>query len=501
MTKQEVLSHLGCTESIYKRAMNFLGINWHVNRFTPDSDQLKALENFFEVHKNTDINKFLREQNCLKKYGYKSANSSPEKRKKSSITFHKNLKENPSKVGFCGRKGSQHYKYKTLEEKQKTKDEKEIKRYGELGLSKKEKDFKTRSTHHSFQGDYAYKRFEKHPENYSKWEYGQYFKYWLIKNHFLNENDFFNVAKVSSFVKTEKLTSQIRDLYDNFSDLKKNTSSSLYEDDICDFLKSLNVDYIRHTRKIIAPKELDIYIPSKKVAIEFNGLYWHSLVEKDYHLNKTLGCEKLGIRLVHIFEDDWISKRQICESIISSALGIYKIKIPARRTTFCEVPTQVGKEFCENNHLHGALKGGEYYGLEYNEELIQVIQIGFNRFSKEKEIELYRMCTKLNTQVLGGFSKLLKHQPYNSIISYVDRSLYNGSGYVASGWKLIGETKPAYSYWKNRFGENRLKYQKHKLSKLLEVFDKNKTEKENMEMNGYSRIYDCGNLKLMYKKR
>ena len=111
--------------------------------------------------------------------------------------------------------------------------------------------------------------------------------------------------------------------------------TSISEKEISDFIKSIcNYEILENDRNIISPKELDIYIPQKNLAIEFDGLYFHSTKfgkDSDYHLGKTLACEEKGIRLIHIFEDEWLFKRQIVESIIKSALGIYKQKIFARK--------------------------------------------------------------------------------------------------------------------------------------------------------------------------
>ena len=72
---------------------------------------------------------------------------------------------------------------------------------------------------------------------------------------------------------------------------------------------------MQNCRNIIAPLEIDIFIPSKNIAIEYDGLYWHSsnkfsgrTIEKKYHLNKTEQCLKKGIKLIHIFENEWILK-------------------------------------------------------------------------------------------------------------------------------------------------------------------------------------------------
>ena len=111
------------------------------------------------------------------------------------------------------------------------------------------------------------------------------------------------------------------------------------------------------------------------------------------------------------------------------------------------------------------------------------------------------MCTKLNTQVVGGFSKLMAHQPYNHIISYINRSKFSGKGYKALGFTLIDTTKPSYNYYKGNVKLNRLACQRWKLHKLLEdAYDSNKTESENMLENGWLQVYDCGNFKVNYSR-
>ena len=280
----------------------------------------------------------------------------------------------------------------------------------------------------------------------------------------------------------------------------ENSPNSLKEIDVYDYCKTLvsENDIIKRNREIIAPKELDIYIPSKKVAIEFNGLYWHSKYDKTYHLNKTLECEKKGIRLIHIWEDLWESKQDIYKSIIASALGVYERKIYARNCECKEISSEEYRDFLERNHIQGSINSSIRLGLFYNGELVQVVGWGKSRFKKD-EIELHRMCSKLNTQIIGGFSKLIKHSRLKEFISYVDRSLYDGKGYKASGFTVLGATPPSYFYYKNGKRLNRIQAQKHKLEKLLENFDASLSETENMLNNKYIKIFDCGNLKVKFR--
>ena len=288
---------------------------------------------------------------------------------------------------------------------------------------------------------------------------------------------------------------------------EKDKLSSSYELEMYEWLKSIysgdihtnRYDIIRDTEA----KQLDFLIPEKKLAIEFNGNYYHSVnagKDKNYHLNKTLLCQEKDIRLIHIFEYEWISKKNICKSIISSVLGIYERKIYARNCEVKEVSSKEVKEFLNANHLQGYVASLYRIGLYFNDELVQLLCFGQNRF-KKNEIELLRFCTKLNTQVIGGFSKLLKYQPYNTFISYIDLSKFNAQGYLKNNFEIISQSNPSYKYIKNDNVISRQKAQKYKLSKLLgDKFDNNKTETQNMLDAGWYKIYDCGNLKLLYSR-
>lgn len=309
----------------------------------------------------------------------------------------------------------------------------------------------------------------------------------------------YTVYKNNVFVKNtdiDKLLSYIR--------ICKDFHVSSSEKEVCDFVKSVyHGKILENNRHIIAPSELDIFIPNKNIAIEYNGLYYHSMVDKNYHYNKYEKCNEKGIRLIQIFEDEWILKNEICKSIIKSSLGIYDRKIFARNCEFEEISSEKYKLFLNENHIQGSVNSKWMYGLFYNNELVQCIGLGSSRF-KKGEIELHRMCTKLNTQIIGGFSKLMKNTckelNINEVYSYVDLRLFNGKGYESSSWKIVGRSEPNYFYIPKGYNirESRIKYQKHKLNKILKSFDENLSEKENMFNNGYRMIYDCGNLKVKY---
>lgn len=282
---------------------------------------------------------------------------------------------------------------------------------------------------------------------------------------------------------------------------KNYSHSSKDEQEIIKFIKSkYDGEIIENDRKVIFPKELDIYIPNKKVAIEFDGLYWHSTEHqknKNYHLNKTIACEEKGIRLIHIFEDEWKCKQDIVKSIILSSLGIYERKIFARKCEVKEVDDFTFRNFCNENHIQGECNSSERLGLFYNNELVQCVGFGKSRFTKN-ENELIRMVTKLNTQVIGGFSKLMKHYGKNCI-SYIDRRLFDGKGYNSSGFEYILTNKPNYYYTKKFERFYRMNFTKQNIAKKFpNKYDSNLTEEENMKKLGFYRIYDCGTIKVKW---
>lgn len=292
----------------------------------------------------------------------------------------------------------------------------------------------------------------------------------------------------------EVLDKTINEFGKNFSHI------SVGEKEISSFISDFNFDIIENDRNIISPKELDIYIPQKNLAIEFDGLYFHSTKfgkDKNYHLNKTLACEEKGIRLIHIFEDEWLFKRPIVESIIKSALGIYEQKIFARNCKVKEINDKTFRNFCNENHIQGESSSSERIGLFYNDKLVQAVGFCKSRFSKN-ETELVRMVTKLNTQVVGGFSRLMKHFG-KDCISYIDRRLFDGKGYKSSGFEYICTNGPNYYYVKELDRYYRMNFTKKNIAKKFpNEFDEKLTEEQNMEKLGYYRFYDCGTVKVKY---
>lgn len=253
---------------------------------------------------------------------------------------------------------------------------------------------------------------------------------------------------------------------------------------------------IRKDKTILNGKEIDIYLPEHNIGIEFNGVYYHSnlFVDKNYHLNKTIMANEKGIKLIHIFEDEWIDKSDIVKSIILNAINKTPNKIYARKCIIKEISTKESKEFLNNNHIQGNAIASINIGLFYNGELVSLMTFGNRKITGKKQMELIRFCNKLNTNIIGGASKLFNYfiKKYNpeEIISYQDNRLFNGDLYEKLGFKYIRLSEPNYYYVINKKRDYRYNWRKDVLVRM--GCDPNLTEKEIMEELGYYRIYDCG---------
>jgi hypothetical protein len=289
---------------------------------------------------------------------------------------------------------------------------------------------------------------------------------------------------------------------------KCTSSISSMEGEINTFLKGFNIETITSSRSIIAPNQLDIYIPSKKIAIEFNGLYWHSeqFLHENYHLNKTDFCEGIGIKLIQIFEDEWLNKKDIVKSRLKNILNLTTNIIYGRKCQIKEISNQESREFLNKNHIQGMVNSMINIGLIYDNELVALMTFGKMRkmmgYKSGNEVyELVRFCNKLDTTVIGGANKLLKFfiRKYNpkNIISYADRRWSQGDLYEKLGFQFVSDTKPNYWYVHGKNRKHRYSFKKDILIK--DGFDKNKSEKQIMFERKIFRIYDCGSKKYEMK--
>ena len=284
-----------------------------------------------------------------------------------------------------------------------------------------------------------------------------------------------------------------------------NYVTSEKEKEIVEFVKlCYNNDIIENFKNL--KKELDIYIPEKNLAIEFNGIYWHSeeYRDKNYHYDKYKLCQDNGIKLLTIWEDDWNNKKDIVKSIVLNALNKTPSKIYARKCKINTINYTEAKSFLEINHIQGNCSSSIRLGLYYNDELVSLMTFGkkrniTNQKSNKNEYELLRFCSKLNTNVVGGASKLFKYftDNYlpNQVISYASCDISLGNLYERLNFKNIGHIGINY-WWAKDKRYHRSNFMKHKLIK--KGADSNKTESEIMREKGFVKIWGSGNNKWVW---
>ena len=278
---------------------------------------------------------------------------------------------------------------------------------------------------------------------------------------------------------------------------------SLGEKELCEYVKSIYRGTIVENYKTSDKIEIDIYLPELKIGIEYDGMYWHSDQNKRrFNLSeKTKYFSERGIQILHFFDFEWENSKEIVKSMIAQKIGVTpNYGIFYARELEIKTPTSAEKiEFLNKNHLQGSDNSSIAYGLYADDELIAIMTFGKRTLSAQKPTwEMIRYCSKINTRVVGGASRLLKHflktHKPNKLTTYANLRYSTGNLYEKIGFKRSHVSRPNYWYVKGGQILSRIACQKHKLPSLLKTFDKSLSESENMTNNGYSRLYDCGNI-------
>ena len=281
------------------------------------------------------------------------------------------------------------------------------------------------------------------------------------------------------------------------------------EEEIYSFIleKLNNEEIIKRDRSILTGKELDIYIPSLNIGIEYNGVIWHSEkfgTNKYYHLNKLEECNTKGIKLIQVFEDEYINHKDIVNSKILRALGVYDglEKISARACLVKEIDNELSKDFLEKNHIQGFVNSTKYLGCFFNSKLIGVMT-----FTEESDgyWNLTRFATdnKYICRGVGGklFSYFVKNFKPIEVKSFADRRWTldkDNNLYTKLGFKLDKILEPDYRYVNGKERIHKFNFRKNALHKKY-GFPLSMTELEMANNLGYYRIWDCGLFKYIWK--
>lgn len=303
---------------------------------------------------------------------------------------------------------------------------------------------------------------------------------------------------------------------------------SYIEQTVLDFLKQ-HVDESRiqfHNRKVIGPKEIDIYIPELKLGFEINPTYTHNsskpthhdntfIVPANYHFNKTVECESKGVRLFHVFGYQWTLKPDIVKSMILNSIGKTPNVYYARKLSLRNVSDAESKRFLNENHIQGYTTSKVRIGLYDEDKLICVMTfsrkrgtMGHKDSDTKDDWDLTRFCTKSFSRCIGGASKLFKYfvEEYkpSSVVSFSDRSNTSGGLYSILGFKFDSFVPPGYVWVdaKTDFYYNRVSTQKNNLRKLFNepsINIEEKTETQIMEEHGFVKVYNSGLVKWIWK--
>lgn len=277
---------------------------------------------------------------------------------------------------------------------------------------------------------------------------------------------------------------------------------------ICKYIDKDEI--IRHDRIVLNGKEIDILIPKLKIGIEFNGLKWHSEEygkNKNYHLEKLNLANSKGIKLIQIFEDEYNGNKDIVLNKISYLLGLCedKPRIMARKCVVRGLDKVQARMFLNKNHIQGSSKCSFSYGCFYNEKLVGVMS--FIEHDNNK-YELVRFATD-NSFICSGvggklFSYFLKKHKPNEVKTFADRrwtidrecNFYIKIGFVEDkilepDYKYVYSLKPQTRLHKFNFRKKTLN---KKYGLLLSL-----SESEMVKKLGYSKIYDCGLIRYIWK--
>lgn len=275
-----------------------------------------------------------------------------------------------------------------------------------------------------------------------------------------------------------------------------NPVSSKPQLEIFDYVSSFGFKPVLGDRSKVPGYELDVHVEDMGLAIELNGLYWHDENHRGrtYHADKTATCMEAGIRIIHVFSDEWQFKRPIVESIIKHSLGRSSVKIDARSCSIRQLTPTERKQFFEANHLDGDVKATFAAGLVRDEKIISAISLRKPIHSKHwSNLEVARFCSAIDTTVRGALGRLTKFalayansRGINSLLSYVDTRFGSGAGYERCGWKCIGKTPPRFWWTDNVHRYDRFSCRADNKSGM--------TESQVAAQRGVRKIWGCENL-------
>lgn len=290
--------------------------------------------------------------------------------------------------------------------------------------------------------------------------------------------------------------------------LKQNQKYGKTQEEIREWLNALGFLFESNVYDVLVTSEIDLYDRKMAVGIEYSGLFWHTELspnprDKNYHFTKYVKCREKNIHLITLFEDEWVKRNEQTKSLIKSKLGIFDIRLQARKCEIKILDKKSFQEFCLLNHLLGSNNLGEtFVGLFHNVNLVACLSLG--QHHRNRSITTVdRICFKLGTQVVGGagrlFStaiKIARQKNVKQIVTWSDNRWSEGDLYKQLGFKLDRELPPDYSYVDLCKPYKRISKQSQKKSNVK--CPDHLTEVEWAAERGLARIWDCGKKRWVY---
>lgn len=332
-----------------------------------------------------------------------------------------------------------------------------------------------------------------------------------LQKHDMTKADYMKIYGIGSTV-SKVLHDKMSEIGTEANENMTPVFSSAQENEIMEFVKSLGFECY-HDRRVLHGKELDIFIPSIGVAIEYNGNLWHSEKfgkDRMYHLRKMEECNNNGIKLIQIFEDEFFFHKDIVFTKIRHILGVRgkdERRVPARKCEIREISAHLAQEFLEYNHIQGYASSTIYLGGYFKGELVGVMSFLMETTDRWN---LTRFATKNDSicQGLGGkmFKYFVRMYDPIEVKSFADRRWTvnaDNNLYTKLGFKLDKALKPDYRYYNPKVDRymrfHKFGFRKQILSKKYGL-PMEMTEKDMTEQLGYTRIYDCGLFRYVWKK-
>ena len=296
---------------------------------------------------------------------------------------------------------------------------------------------------------------------------------------------------------------------------KCNNTKSRGEDAVHRFISNLAPAEQRN-RSVLRPKELDIYLPEHKLAIEYCGEFWHSARSQDderqgrrKHSEKHAACQAQGVRLITLWETEWKLHNYAVRRLLRNAVGKSKGKLMARKCELRKATHEEAKNFYNRYHPQGGAGAGEHYALFWKGKMVACMRfvLGANdrgAAAKERVWTLGRYATRVT--VAGAASRLFKAFVDDvkppTVKSFSDNRFFDGGMYEQLGFVMEEAVAPDYAVWSPVLGlRPKSHYQRRQISKRLkdhgfdEAFEPTsdpRTEAEMIYLMGCGKLFDCG---------